>query len=269
MTDYLTTPEGTIGYSDTGGDGPLVVAAPGMGDVREVYRYLTPLVHDAGYRVVTFDLRGAGDSSVDWPSYTDRSIARDMIALIRHLDAGSATVVGNSLSAGSAVIAANEEPDLVNGLILIGPFVRDVPSPGWQKLGFKVFLMPPWGRRAWTTYYRKNMYPLSAPHDHEEYVSALGSKLGEPGRFRAFRALAFNSHVDSDVVLDDITQPVLVVMGTADPDFAEPAGEAELIARRTGATVHLVDGAGHYPQAEAPDEVAPVAIAFLKSLRVT
>ena len=115
---------------------------------------------------------------------------------------------------------------------------------------------PPWGRSAWLGYYRTKMYPRSTPPDHAEYMQRLGRNLAEPGRFAAFRALTSNSHAAAEARLDDVAVPVLVVMGTGDPDFADPEVEARGLADRLGARLLLVEGAGHYPQAECPDEVA-------------
>jgi pimeloyl-ACP methyl ester carboxylesterase len=56
-------------------------------------------------------------------------------------------------------------------------------------------------------------------------------------------------------------------MGTQDPDFASPRDEGDGIvaAMPPGlGTVAMVDGAGHYPHAQSPDEVAALVIAFLK-----
>ena len=60
-TAYLARPEGRIGY-DVAGDGPLAVLVPGMGDLRAAYRFLSPALRDAGWRVACTDLRGHGDS---------------------------------------------------------------------------------------------------------------------------------------------------------------------------------------------------------------
>lgn len=266
MTEYLERPGGTVGYDDSGGTGRLVVAAPGMGDLRSVYRFLGPMLVAAGYRFVAMDLRGAGDSTVDWDDYSDAAIGDDMVALVRRLDSGPAVLIGNSLTAASAVIAADEQPDLVDGLVLIGPFVRDVPVPAWQRTAFKAMLTPPWGRRAWVAYYRKQMYPLAAPPDHADQVDRLGRSLAEPGRFGAFRSLAFNSHAEAESRLEELSVPALVVMGTADPDFPDPRAEAQYLADRLDATLVLVDGAGHYPHAEAPAEVAAPLVEFLESV---
>jgi hypothetical protein len=51
-------------------------------------------------------------------------------------------------------------------------------------------------------------------------------------------------------------------MGTADPDFPDPAAEARLIANCVGGHVLLVEGAGHYPHVELPERTAPPIVAF-------
>ena len=56
-------------------------------------------------------------------------------------------------------------------------------------------------------------------------------------------------------------------MGTLDPDFADPKGEGDAIAAAMPdgiGTVAAVEGAGHYPHAECPDEIAALVIPFLK-----
>src|SRR5260370_290085 len=92
MTEFLEVEGGRIAYEVTG-DGPLVVLAHGMGDNRNAYRFLVPAL--AGYRVASIDLRGQGESSTGWSSYTRTDTAADLLALIRHLG-GPAVIVGHS-----------------------------------------------------------------------------------------------------------------------------------------------------------------------------
>ena len=122
MTEFLTLEEGTIAY-DVAGDGPLVVLAHGMGDSRASYRFVTPQLVAAGYRVAVVDIRGCGESSAEWPSYSRTDIAGDLIALVRHLG-GPAVLVGQSISGGAVTIAAAQAPELVQGIVELGPFTR-------------------------------------------------------------------------------------------------------------------------------------------------
>lgn len=259
-TRYLDRPGGRISYDDNEAAGPLVVAAPGMGDLRHSYRHIRRPMADAGVRFVTMDLRGMGDSSTGWEELSDEAVASDILALVEHLDAGPAILVGNSLSAASAVIAATDAPDRVAALALLGPFVRVVPAAWWQTALFRTMLMPPWGRSAWVGYYRKNLYPGSPPDDHDAYVARLAANLAEPGRYADFRSITTASHAESGRRLGSVTQPSVVIMGTADPDFPDPLEEAREVAEILQAELIWSEGSGHYPQAEAPELVAEALV---------
>jgi alpha-beta hydrolase superfamily lysophospholipase len=80
MTEYVDLDGGRIAY-DVDGSGPPVVLSHGIGDRRQVYRFLAPMLVQAGYRVVNADLRGHGESSMGWKSVTGtEAITRTDIA---------------------------------------------------------------------------------------------------------------------------------------------------------------------------------------------
>jgi pimeloyl-ACP methyl ester carboxylesterase len=70
----------------------------------------------------------------------------------------------------------------------------------------------------------------------------------------------------SDVRLERVTAPTLVLMGTRDPDFPDPEKEAALVAERAHGTAQMIQGAGHYPHAEMPDITSERVIAFLQEI---
>jgi pimeloyl-ACP methyl ester carboxylesterase len=150
---YLDRPEGRVGY-EVVGDGPLVVLVPGMGDLRSAYRFLAPALQGAGYRVACTDLRGHGDSDASFSSYGDVETAGDMVELIVKLG-GPAVVVGNSMGAGAAVCAAADRPELISGLVLVGPFVRNAKTDAIQRALLRVAMTPVWAASAWRSYMPK------------------------------------------------------------------------------------------------------------------
>ena len=93
-TRFMTLPEGRIAYDDQG-SGPVVICVPGMGDIRAEYRLLTPRLVAAGFRVVTMDIRGHGETDARWSDYSVAAIGADMVALARELHAGPVYLVGN------------------------------------------------------------------------------------------------------------------------------------------------------------------------------
>ena len=98
MTEFVDVPGGRIAY-DENGSGPLVVLSHGIGDRRQVYRFLAPKLAHAGHRVANADLRGHGESTMGWTSITRTDVAGDLLALIGQLG-GPAVLVGHSLSGG-------------------------------------------------------------------------------------------------------------------------------------------------------------------------
>ena len=124
MTEFLDVPGGRIAY-DVTGSGPLVVLSHGIGDRRQAYRFLAPMLAQVGYRVASADLRGHGESSMGWASITRTDVAGDLAALIGHLG-GPAVIAGHSISGGTATIAAATRPDLVARIVEINPFIRKV-----------------------------------------------------------------------------------------------------------------------------------------------
>lgn len=262
---FLALPEGRIAYDDIG-KGPLVILVPGLGDIRAEYRSIAPQLAASGKRVITMDLRGHGQSSTGWRDYSSSAIGRDVLAMIEQLDAGPAVLVGTSMGAGAVAWAAAERPDLVSGLALIGPFVREVPPPSrtsafFQKLMIKAALAGPWGPAAWGKAYQSFYGQL--PDDFDAYRTALVANLKEPGRMAALKGMIAASKADVETRLAEVRTPVLVIMGSRDPDFPDPKAEADTVAGLLKGRVAMIDGAGHYPHVENPGKVSGLIVDFI------
>jgi pimeloyl-ACP methyl ester carboxylesterase len=263
-TRYLRRPEGRIGY-DVAGAGSLVVLVPGLGDLRAGYRFLAPALRAAGYRVACTDLRGHGDSDATFASYGDQETAGDVIALIEELG-GPAVVVGNSMGAGSAVLAAAQRPGLVCSLVLVGPFVRNGKASMMRRLVLRVAMAPPWAAISWKSYLPK-LYAGRRPADFGGYRDQVIASIRRPGHAKAFSRTTRTSHDPAEARLADVTAPALVVMGEQDPDFPDPRAEAGWIARALRGQVVMVPEAGHYPQSQRPDITAGAVLRFLESVQ--
>ncbi len=263
-TQFVDVPEGKIAYDDTG-SGPLVVCVPGMGDLRGEYRFLVPQLIAAGYRVVTMDVRGHGETSVGWSDYSVAGVGSDIAALVRHLDVGPAVIVGNSMAAGAAVWAAVEAPELVRALVLVGPAVHGDASLPYRLL-LAVLFARPWGPSAWLRYYT-TLFPTHKPVDWQEYTAGLRQNLAERGRMEALHEMMVASKAASAERLERVSVPSLILMGSKDPDFKNPTTEAQWVADQVKGTCQIIEGAGHDPFAEMPEVTGPEILAFLNALR--
>lgn len=275
MTSFLTLPDGRLAH-DTAGEGPLVVLSPGMGDVRGVFRDVAVALVAAGHRVVTTELRGHGESDASFPATGIPLIADDLVALVEHLG-GPATLVGHSVSAGAAVLAAARRPDLVRSVVLVSPHL---PAESGAGAGLVARLMTqairrPVGTALWIAFYR-SLYRGRRPAWFDEHLGELrralrGRHLVAFGRLA--RTLATTT---TPLPLDRLTVPTLVVHGELDPEFPEPAAElARALAALTGLPADgpgaprglLVAEAGHYPHAQRPDVVVPALLDHLARTR--
>jgi pimeloyl-ACP methyl ester carboxylesterase len=275
MAEFVETEGGRIAY-DVTGEGPLVVLSHGMGDRRAAYRFLVPLLVEAGFRVANVDLRGHGESSTGWSSVSRTDTARDLLAVVRHLGGGPATIVGHSFSGGAATIAAATEPELVSAIVELDTFTRA------QSLNMGAYLRSRRYRNGitllvlggmtgnlnlWARYLNGVAFPGVRPNDHAEQIAALQAMLREPGRKDAFRKAGQSKPTDAGAQLANIKCPALVVFGTEDPDFADPRNEAEAIVAEMPSglgTVAMVEGAGHYPHTQYPERTAELIIGFLR-----
>jgi len=262
QTRFLELDGGRIAYDDTGGSGPLILALPGMGDLRSEYRLLCPALLRAGYRVVTMDVRGFGETSARWNDYSAHAVGRDALAVINHLNAGAAVILGNSFAAGSALWAAHDAPERVRGAVLLGPIVRDQKPSAFSRIALNIGFAWPWRVWFWTTFW-DSLFPSAKPADHLQIKRALLSNLREPGRMAALEAMINLSKADTAAIIPKTRVSTLIVMGTRDPDFPDPAAEAHRLAEQLGAESLIVDGAGHYPHTEMPDLVAPKLLSFI------
>jgi len=267
-TQFVHHKQGKIAYSDGGGSGPLVVCVPGAGDVRSSYRFLAPALREAGYRVVQMDLRGQGDSSVNWLHFSVEALAADLVALIDALGGGPALVIGAAMGGTAALWVGTEQPSKIVGLVLVSAYVRDLPLSFHQKFALSVLMNRWWGPGSWVKDYRKR-YPTSPPADLDQYLSGLKDNLKQPGRLQATRALLRATKELGQPRLAQILAPALVVTGSADSEFPDPAAEGRFIAELLGAPAQTlcIEGAGHHPHVEMPDQLTPAVLRFFNRVQ--
>jgi pimeloyl-ACP methyl ester carboxylesterase len=192
-------------------------------------------------------------------------MARDLMALLRHLDAGPAIIYGTSNGAAAGVYVAAEAPELVRGLVLAAPFVRDGKMSFVQRQLMNVMRVPGMAAPLYLSYYPK--WEPKPPADFAAHKARLAANFKEPGRGAVIKAYMLQqTHAEAEARLGKVGVPVLVIMGTADIDWPDPAAEAQWVAGQLSADLLMLDGAGHHPHVEFPAEIAEAVTAFGRKL---
>jgi non-heme chloroperoxidase len=89
-------------YTDHG-EGQPVVLIHGWALSSGSWEAQVPALVEAGYRVITYDRRGFGQSSQPWHGYEYDTLAADLAALMDHLDLTGAVLIGFSMGGGEVV----------------------------------------------------------------------------------------------------------------------------------------------------------------------
>ncbi|WP_369146075.1 alpha/beta fold hydrolase [Streptomyces sp. R44] len=245
---------------DLAGTGPstVVLLHSGVCD-RRMWDGQFHALAEAGHRVVRCDLRGFGDSPIDAP----HTHAEDVRALLDHLGAERAAVVGSSFGGRVALELAALHPGRVSALALLGPAMPGMaPSPELRAWGAREDALIEAGDLDAAV--ELNVDTWLGPEAPE-----AARALVRDGQRRAFdlQLAAPEEHhpVPAEVTRDDLARiqaPALVAAGAHDlADFravADELGKLLPAARRVD-----LDWAGHLPALERPDETARLLLSFL------
>ncbi|RAO21900.1 Microsomal epoxide hydrolase [Micromonospora noduli] len=258
-TSQVRRDGGHIAY-EVQGEGPLVVLAHGMGENRASFRHLVPLLVAAGHRVASVDVRGHGESSAGWSTYAPAEVGADLLAVVRDLDAGPAVLVGSSSAAAAVVFAATDAPELVTGIVQIGAFVGQPKLNPLLRMAMWSVLHSP---RLFGMFHN-TLFPVHRPADDAAYRRSMVANLREPGRMAATRGVIAPAEPHWTARAPQVRQPVLVLMGSKDPDFPDPGAEARAARRLFGtAEARMIEESGHYPHADRPQRTAEELLGFL------
>jgi pimeloyl-ACP methyl ester carboxylesterase len=233
---------------------------------------VAPQLVAAGYRVATTDLRGCGESDAQWPSFSRTDIAADLLALVRHLG-GPAVLVGHSISGGAVTIAAAQAPELITGIVELAPFTRkqairlgDFGVTRYRRGMVRLLGAGILGNvKLWLSYLDV-AFPGRKPADWAEQLEQIRRMMSEPGRMKAMQKMGQSAPTDAGAHLPRVQCPALIVEGTLDPDWTDPRAEGEAIVAALPAglgTLAMVEGAGHYPHTQFPDETVELLLPFM------
>jgi pimeloyl-ACP methyl ester carboxylesterase len=248
-------------YEETGAGAPVIFLAGIMGDHTQWETVIPKL---KGLRSITPDNRDIGNSSVARRDYSVRDMARDVLALMGHLDLERASIVGHSLGGKIAQEVALLAPARVDTLVLVNSSAQhDVESRSLMELWIslreeiadelvfaQMICFCVMGPDALA------QYPLQ--NAAEMWMRRTGLQRGSAFIRNVEASLAS----DTLVRLGDIQLPTLVIYSDCDRVFTSRHGE-QLVAGIPGARGVLMKGCGHAPMVERPEEFAGILQQFL------
>jgi pimeloyl-ACP methyl ester carboxylesterase len=278
QTQFWTWQGFSIRYQVAGESGAPVILVHGFGASSDHWRKNTPVLAQH-HRTYAIDLIGFGQSAKPRPgvaiAYTFETWAAQLMQFCQEVVGEPAFWVGNSIGCIVALQAAVLSPQWVRGMALLNcslrllhdrkrielPWYRRWSAPLLQKvlnhraIGYSFF-----AHLARPAVVRKILLQAYARTDAvtDELVELLLHPARDPGAADVF--LAFTAYSQGPLpedLLPQITCPVLILWGTADP--WEPVTLGRKLAQFAPVETFIaLDGVGHCPQDEAPELVNPI-----------
>lgn len=259
------------------GEGPMVVLLHGFPETHRSWDLQVPALVQAGFRVITPDLRGYGSTDRPQKGYELESLGGDIVALIDAVSKEPVSLVGHDWGGAVAWHVASRHPDKLERLVVL-----NCPHPvrmlevllsdpdqirrSWYMLFFQLPMLPEWWLtkddganlvRLFRASFRRSKMPPPG------ILEASRKAMLEPGASRA--AIAYyrdaprgwlhplrmgkvrRSYLPMDL-------PVTLIWGQGDVALGERLIEGtERFARRL--VVIRIPKAGHFVHQEEPDMV--------------
>jgi 3-oxoadipate enol-lactonase len=217
------------------------------------------------FQVIAIDNRGIGASHTPPGPFTALAMAQDVLAVLDHAGIQRASVLGTSLGGMIAQELALAHPERVDRLVLVatipgGPRSRPMPLGTTYLFAVSPFLTD----KARLRQFVNNALGPSTLRRRPEIARRLAAaKLAHPQSEPVWRAQVAAGMLFNPLGRQrDITQPTLVMQGTAD-QVVDPGNAGVLADLLPDARVELSDGAGHLLYWEQPRRFARMVAGFL------
>lgn len=271
------------------GEGPLVLCLHGFPDNAHTYRYLLPVLAQAGFRGVAAFMRGYAPTEAPPDGrYQSVLLAQDAVALMTALGAKKAFLVGHDWGALATYGAAALAPEQVDKIVtiaaahpgaLLGAMATnyDMIKGGWHAYFFQM----PFAEQAVMAndyeFLERWWRDASPEYDlPKEVMESVKTTFRQPGVVTA--ALNYYRHTFNPASRDPALQtlqermgtsptpvPTLAFHGTKDRPGRLGVFEAMDHLFSKGVEKVILPGAGHFLHLERPEEVNQRIVEFLES----
>lgn len=258
--------DGTVLHYDDAGDGLPILCLPGLTRNGTDFDYVAPHLEEV--RLIRLDLRGRGRSDrADPATYTIGTEARDVLALLDHLELERVAILGTSRGGLIALVLAAMAKDRLRGVCLndIGP---ELDPGGLTVIREYIGKNPGLPDLAAAATARAAMYPEfhGVPESRwkeeagRHYVETPGGLTinYDPALAQTFRESDSAEAPDLWPLFDALEgQPIALIRG-ANSNLLTAETAAKMRSRRPDMIYAEVPGRGHVPFLDEPEALAAI-----------
>jgi pimeloyl-ACP methyl ester carboxylesterase len=227
LSGWFTFEDHRFAYTEFGSGPNVLVLTHGIMLTRRMHAPLARKLAGSGYRVITLDLLGHGESDRPTESwrYSMPAFAEQTVALLDHLDVGKAVVGGTSLGANVSLEVAVAAPERVLGIVVEMPVLDNAIVAGLMT--FAPLLLA--ARFVPISVQTVALAASLVPHGNQ-WVDVVTDTLEQrPAAMAALlHGVLFGRIAPPKSVRRQITTPTLVIGHQGDP--IHPFGDADTLA---------------------------------------
>lgn len=271
----ITTPDGVaLHYTDTGGSGRPLVLIHGWPLSGAAFAPNIPAFVSAGYRVITYDRRGFGESAKPGNGFNYDTLADDLSAVLDALDLFDAVILGFSMGGGEvARFLGGRSSERVAAAIFSGAITPalcltgDNPDGAMPIEAFKAMAEQCRdGREQFLDQFVTNFYSTEAGLQVSEQVRREALRIAKQSDPVAAVATILIWATDLRQDCSAITVPTLVIHGDGDLNVPLAKSSARMAEFVPQSELVVIEGGPHGVNVSHQAQWESAILGFLASL---
>lgn len=253
-----------IAWEDGGSpQGPAVIFIHGFPFNRGMWAPQIEALPES-YRLISYDVRGHGQSDVGDGQYSLEFFVDDLILGMDHLKVDRAVLCGLSMGGYIALRAVERHPDRFSGLVLCDTKSEADNDEAKIKRAAAILAVKNEGVQSFASGFVKKVLTETTLKTKPDLVSFVlkmirgNSSLGISGTL-----LAMAARTDTTAALAKMTLPVQILVGKED-ELTPPSASEAMMKKIPHAAMLVIPGAAHLSNLENPLVFNGQLLAFLK-----
>jgi 3-oxoadipate enol-lactonase len=218
------------------------------------------------HRAIAYDIRGHGQSDILDGQYTIEGHVDDLIALLDHLGVDRTVIVGLSMGGYIALRALQRNPERFSAAVLCDTRAEADANDGKLKRFETIRAVKEHGSAHFAESFVKAVFSPQTFERSPETVATIEKTIARtPPLSIAGTLLALASRMDTSLILEQISMPMLLMVG--EQDLVTPPSASRTIHERVkGSQLVVIPDAAHMSNLENPRHFNTHLLSFLDSL---
>ncbi len=250
-------------YYEIHGEGEPLVFIHGLGSSGRDWQFQVP-VFTPHFQVITYDVRGHGQTDKPPGPYSVPMFADDLKRLLDALEIREAHMVGISMGGMIALQMAASYPAMVKSQTIVNSWAEHVPETFRQRMAIfqRLFLFRAFSMQRIGKILSKKMFIKPEQEEIRQVFVERWAENHKPSWMAASRGLLGWSVWDD---LEEMTCPTLVI--AADEDYTPLATKEKFVALMPNAELVVIEDSRHATPVERPELFNQILLDFLLSVR--